>query len=40
MFGFIIPFMTGILLDLYAFMPVRLSDLDVTVLDIYLTVVR
>lgn len=38
MFGFIIPFLTGILLDLYAFMPVRLSDLDVTVLDIYLTV--
>lgn len=39
MFGFIIPFLAGVVLDLYAFMPIRLSDLDETVLDVYLTVV-
>lgn len=36
--GFVIPFLIGIILDLYAFMPLRLSTLDEKALNIYLTV--
>jgi hypothetical protein len=35
----VIPFLIGIMMDLYVFMPLRLSNIDETMLDIYLTVV-
>lgn len=38
-FGFVIPFLVGIMMDLYVLMPLRLSDMNETVFDIYLTMV-
>ena len=38
-FGIIVPFLTGVILDLYAFMPIRHSRLDEKALEIYLAMV-
>lgn len=38
-FGFVIPFLVGIMMDLYVLMPLRLSDMKEPVFDIYLTMV-
>jgi hypothetical protein len=38
-FGFVIPFLVGIMMDLYVLMPLRLSDMNENVFDIYLTIV-
>ncbi|KAI7887924.1 uncharacterized protein EV154DRAFT_567017 [Mucor mucedo] len=36
-FGMVIPFLVGIMMDLYVLMPLRLSDMKEPVFDIYLT---
>ncbi|KAG2229829.1 hypothetical protein INT48_008273 [Thamnidium elegans] len=36
--GFVLPFLVGVIMELYIFMPLRLSNIDQSSLDIYITV--